>query len=111
MVEIVGVYLVPEAPEPCHLVELIVTEAHEFNMGEFTQETPGQPRANWQVPWDERFLTPEGTEEAAQETGRVAFFFHYLNPSVPLLTPFGPVVLPNPQERPTRLDWLRYEEP
>ena len=117
MVEVVGVYPVPEAPEPCHLVEVIVTDAPELDVGEFTQETPRQPPENWQAPWDERFLNAHGDSEdpgaAERRRGslRLAFFFHYLDADRPLETPFGPVPLPTPTDRPSRLDWLQYEEP
>jgi hypothetical protein len=113
-VEIVGVYMVPDAPEPCHLVEVIVTDADPFEVGDFTQEMPGEPRENWQVPWDERFLTTSGDAEAVAEpqgTVRLAFFLHYLDPARPLMTPFGDGSMPAPIDTPTRLDWLQYEEP
>jgi hypothetical protein len=115
VVEVLGVYAVPEAREPCQLIEVAVTDAFEFDVGDFTQETPGQPRDNWQVPWDERFLNGAGDAEdptaGAQGNVRLAFFFHDLDPARPLITPFGTVPLPEPTERPARLQWLQYEEP
>ena len=55
-VEVVGVYEVPDAPD-AHLIELrSPTPPEDLDVGEFTQEEPGQPRENWQTPWMERWL-------------------------------------------------------
>ena len=110
-------YPVPEAPEPCHLVEVIVRDSPGFDIGEFQQEEPGQPPDNWQVPWDERILNEAGDAEMPNDpellhgTARLAFFLHYAEPSRPLLTPFGSVALPEPSERPERLAMIEYDEP
>ncbi|HEU5065802.1 MAG TPA: hypothetical protein VFT86_07925 [Gaiellaceae bacterium] len=53
MVEIIGVYPVRDAPEPCYLVEVDVRDSPGFNAGELTQEAPGKPRESWQAPYDE----------------------------------------------------------
>lgn len=121
MVEVVGVYPVREAEEPCHLVEIVVSDAPGFDVGEITQKTPWASRKSWQVPYDERLLNAAGDEvvptqwpippERLTDDVRLAFFFHYLDFDRPLETPFGPVRLPEPTERPSRLDWLQYEEP
>ena len=51
---LIGVYLL-DAPEPCHLIEIeFANDASDFDWGEVTQEISGQPRDNWQVPWDEQ---------------------------------------------------------
>jgi hypothetical protein len=42
---------------------------------------------------------------------RVAFFFHYLDFSKPLLSPAGPLELPEPSPRPSRLQFFEYEPP
>jgi hypothetical protein len=52
--EVVGVYDVPEAPEPCHPVEMIVPA--DDNVGDITQADPELPESDWQVPWDERVM-------------------------------------------------------
>ena len=119
-VEILGVHPV-RAPEPCHLVELQVRELDApFEIGSITQAAPGQPRENWQVPWDEHFLNPDGSAPHDPEAPRalpslpafrVAFFFHYLDLERPLLSPCGPLTLPPPTPRPHRLAFLRYESP
>ena len=116
-VEGVGVYRVPEASEPCHLVEVIVRDSRGFDVTQFQQEEPGQPPEYWQVAWDERTLNATGDEETSEPPGdvegtvRFAFFLHYLDPSRPLLTPFGPVSLPEPSNRPERPGMIKYEEP
>jgi hypothetical protein len=91
------------------------------DFGQFTQPTPGQPRANRQVPYDEKLLDDWGVhvvsdlflERSVQwpPTARVAFFLHDLDANRPLETPFGDVPLPRPTSRPDRLSILTYEAP
>lgn len=117
MVEIIGVYPVPDAPEPCYFVEVDVRDSPGFNVGEFTQEAPGKPRESWQAPYDEHLLNAEGDEvvptrwpiapEMLTGNVRLVFFMHYL----PLRTPFGEIPLPEPNEQPERLAIIEYEEP
>lgn len=122
-VEIVGEYPI-DAPEPCHLIEIIVRGSKApFDIGGFTQPVPGQPESNWQVPWDECVLDSTGETIVADYEGidenpallvgdvRMAFFFHYLNLSVGLITPFGTVSLPAASPLPSRLKIMKYEEP
>ena len=104
MAEVVGVYAVPESGEPCYLVEMLVP-AGGFEPDEITQVDPNAPESDWQVPWDERVL-----EETDEQT-RLAFFFHYLDLSLPLKTPWGDLALPAPSQRPDRLASIEYEEP
>jgi len=103
MITITGLHKV-DAPEPCHLVEARLDPPDDdFDWGLVTQEEPGQPKDNWQVPWDERPL---------DETGeRWTFFFHYLDPNRDLLTPDGTVALPQPSPLPDHLKEIEYEEP
>jgi hypothetical protein len=118
--EIFGVHPI-DASEPCHLVEVLIqNNDKDLNLPGFTQPIADQPQDNWQVPWDERFLSLGGTEQIVEQfekpnswTGdlRVAFFFHYLDLGRPILTPFGEVELPAPTEKPVRLDFIEYEEP
>jgi hypothetical protein len=120
-IEIVGVYPL-EAPEPCHLVEVLIRDhADPLDVGTFTQELPGEPRSNWQVPWDERALSADGTSDLAgrfprriESDGaplRLAFFFHYLDIDRPLLTPAGDLPLPPGRPRPDRLAFMTYDGP
>jgi len=120
-IAVVGVYPVDEAREPCHLIELLIEGACDgLRMAEFTQEVPGQPRDNRQVPWDEYVLSADGTSGElvsfpgplnVVESARVAFFFHYLDLSEALQTPAGPTVLPEPTRCPSRLAFIKYEPP
>jgi hypothetical protein len=122
-VEVVGVYPVPEAPEPCHLIEVVVRGSPGFDPGDFTQSDPDQPRDNWQTAYDERVVSESGDSpltESFELSGRpdllegnvrLVFFMHYLDTARPLLTPFGAVELPTPTERPERLSGIEYEEP
>lgn len=119
-VEIIGVYPI-EAPEPCHLVEVLIRELDgEIKMEQFSQDVLGQPSSNWQVPYDERILNESGTDQvgdrfpskiAAKDDLRLVFFFHYLDFSKPLLSPGGSIRLPGPSNRPERLGFVEYEVP
>ncbi len=61
-VKIIGVYAV-EAPEPCHLVELQISDyIGHLDLAKFTQ-VRGYDESSWQVPWDERVLDTEGTRD------------------------------------------------
>jgi hypothetical protein len=103
--KVIGVHAV-EADEPVHLIELLVEgDTDGFDIGEVTQETPGQPKSNWQVPYAERVL-----EESEGRT-RFAFFFHYLDFERPLLTPAGPLSVPPASNVPAHLKDIEYESP
>jgi len=120
---IIGIYPVPAA-EQCHLVEIMIHDGEGlFDVGEITQEDTSQPADNWQVPYDERIISADGStiltepfEAQEQEEGwmgdfRLGFFFHHLDPSKPLLTPFGELQLPESERLPDRLQSFAYEEP
>ncbi len=103
--KIIGIHPV-RAAEPVHLIVLLIEGDFEgFDFGKVTQETEGQPKANWQVAWDERLL------EKAEGKARYAFFFHYLNLEKPLLTPAGTLQLPRPTRVPPHLQDIKYESP
>lgn len=118
-VMVIGVHRVDEAPEPCHLIELLVEGEGEFAAGSITQPNPTIPEANWQVPYDEYRLAPDG--RSGEPLGfapvdvhghiRLALFFHYLSPTEPLRTPAGPVALPPVTPMPRRLRFMEYEPP
>jgi hypothetical protein len=117
-VEVVGVYEVPGAAD-AHLVVVSTGVAPpELDIGAFTQEQPGEPRENWQAPWLERYLDPDGARVLTEAfdpppegltSTRVVFFMHFLDLDRPLLTPEGPVDLPAPTELPDRLAAVEYE--
>ena len=104
-IRIIGVYPIP-ANEPCHLVEIeLAIPSDDFDFGLVTQEIPNQPKDNWQVAYDEQPV-------AGDEVGsRWLFFFHYLNCERPLLTPLGPIALPEPNALPDYLKEIEYYEP
>lgn len=103
--KIIGVHAV-EADQPVHLIDLLVEgDMDGFDIGEITQETPGQPKSNWQAPYDERVI-----EESKQST-RFAFFFHYLDFERPLLTPVGSLSVPPATKAPVHLKDIEYESP
>jgi hypothetical protein len=105
LIRIIGVHPI-SAKEPCHLLEIeLKAPSDGFDFGLVTQEMPHQPKANWQVAFDEQQL---GNNEAGS---RWAFFFHYLNFERPLLTPLGPITLPEPTPIPMHLEAIEYYEP
>lgn len=118
-VEVVGVYPVAEAAEPCHLIEVLVTtDSDAVDFGAFKQPLPGRPESDWQVAYDEVVLNREGSagepvspQTTLVRTTRAAFFLHYLDLNSPLATPLGAVQLPPPTPRPPRLTFIRYESP
>lgn len=123
-IQVLGVYPI-EAPEPCHLVEIMIRKCDGvIDFSQITQQQPGEPLANWQVPWMESFLDAKGekllsepfqaTERSESWHGdvRLVFYFHYLNLKESITTPIGNVDLPRPTSLPPRLSKiLSYEEP
>jgi hypothetical protein len=122
-IEIIGIYPV-QADEPVHLVELIVRGSEgTFEIGDITQEVPGQSPDDWQVPCMEHLLNSSGDEILADDCQmtelpdlwlgdvRLVFFFHYLDASRPLQTPFGEVRLPAESDLPDRLSMIEYDLP
>lgn len=119
-VGVIGVYPI-EAADPCHLLEMLIRDhTGPIHLTGFSQEIQGQPRMLWQVPWDERILNFDGTQDisgrfptkiVADGTLRLAFFMHSLDLNQPLITPAGNVVLPTPEQQPGRLVFMRYERP
>jgi hypothetical protein len=120
-VKIIGVYPVQESEEPCHLIELLLKNyTGPVSMVDFTQRVPAQPKANWQVPYDEYLLNESGDAGKPVpfphpiqviDEQRIAFFFHYLELTDPLQTPFGDVSLPMPSPYPHRLTFIKYQTP
>jgi hypothetical protein len=118
-VKVIGVHPVQEAPEPCHLIELLVEGEGEFEVGSITQPDPTRPSSDWQVAYDEYRLAPDGA--SGEPLGlapvdlrgevRLAFYFHYLSPGEPLQTPAGPAALPPVTPMPHRLGFMTYESP
>lgn len=89
--------------EPCYLIEAELSDSENFDWGKVTQEVPDLPQSNWQVPWDERPLY--------KDKQRWVFFFHYLDLTKPLLTPYGSIPLPLPTPLPEHLTSIEYESP
>ena len=121
--EVIAVYPI-KASEPVCLVEMRFRGLDGvFNVGEITQEIPGEPRANWQVPYMERILNSAGDSVLADDSVaanrpdlwqgevRMVFFFHDLDLKRPLKTPFGDVRLPAKTKLPERLSMIQYEPP
>jgi hypothetical protein len=121
--EVLGLYPV-EAAERCFLLEVLVSGSDgPFDLGGITQADASTPSTNWQVPYAEKLLAPEGDSvlldlwegdsdpEIWVGDVRLAFFMHYLDVASPLATPFGEATLPAPTPRPPRLQAIEYETP
>ena len=105
LAKIIGAHPV-KADEPVFQIELLIQgDINEFDIGDITQEIFGQPKSDWQVPYDERII------EASPQNVRYAFFFHYLDFNKPLLTPAGEIPLPNATKRPAHLQGIEYQSP
>jgi len=125
-VRVIGLYSVPDN-EDVALVEVAVDRPPSaVDVGKFTQEERGVDQANWQVPYDERYLNADGTSEIGERwasgwdplpgvvepgTTRLVFFFHFLASSRPLKSPDGDVSLPVVSSLPARLSFVEYEPP
>ncbi len=103
--DIIGVYPM-STKEPCHMIEAdfeSTDTVDDLDWGEVTQENPNQPRENWQVAYD---------EQAVNECkSRWICFFHFLDVSMPLITPVGNLHLPEPTPIPDHLQHIQYHEP
>jgi len=109
-----------EQLESVVLVEALVSNRDErFDVGDFTQSNPNMPRENWQAPWAEAYLAPDGESllverwsvAPADDPLRMAFFIHYWNTDRPLQTSYGDVQCSRPQPMPERLKRLVPYEP
>jgi len=94
------------------LVEVLVHGVDRaFDLGDFTQREPEQPRSSWQAPWAEAYMAPDGeslAEPALASDGtgrdmRIAFYMHFWQTGEPLVTSYGDVPCPPPSEMPERL--------
>ncbi|MGL9620585.1 hypothetical protein QRQ56_21415 [Bradyrhizobium sp. U531] len=83
-----------------------------FRMADFVQADPSRPWEQWQVAWDETFLTADGETVIEIDRGRklpearqyrVVFVIHYWNPRLPLRSSYGELQLPPMQPLPERL--------
>jgi hypothetical protein len=107
---------VREQLESTVLVEVLVSNADaDFDVGDFAQEDPQQPRENWQASWAEALLSPDGERLLVvrgdplppdQANFRVAFYLHYWKPGQPLVTSYGRVPTTPPSMMPERLTRL-----
>jgi hypothetical protein len=121
--EVIGVHPVPEAPDPCHLIDLSIETRLDregrdhFDVTSITQAGEGLPTA-WQRPQDVYLVDRVGGGGRLLDPGelatlvvpaRFAFFFHFLRLDRPLLTPVGPLWLPAATSRPLALQFIRYQ--
>lgn len=103
------------------MIEVLVTDSDAaFNISGFVQPDPLRSENDWQVAWNEKFLTADGETvigeypcklpDALQY--RVVFAIHSWNPDLPLGSSYGDLVLPAMEPLPERLWRLTpYEVP
>jgi hypothetical protein len=109
--------------ENLHLIEML-TDFADAHFGQVSQDDPNQPTS--QVPYAERFLSPDGMEahqspvqkSTTDKRYRVAFFLHFVDVDRPLYVPARgsggrtALRLPDPTPLPDRLARLcSYELP
>lgn len=114
-IRLIGVYPVAEE-ENTYLIELwISVPPRQVNLSQFYQQDPQQKETNWQVPYDESYLNPEGTEVLGDffnrnmipgEESRLAFFIYTENRNLSLNTPWGEISLAETKPMPKRLQIL-----
>ncbi len=106
------VYQFIESCVPLAIFEVTLANLDtRFQMSEFTQPMPGTPPKNWQVAYDEALLSKNGMQVLARNSGctngllagRVAFYFHYYDPSKPMMWTYGDFSSPGVQIVPKRL--------
>lgn len=102
------------------LVEALVRNRDErFKAGDFCQPIDGVEPGSWQVAWAEAYLTLDGESrlEARRldppeaKDFRVAFFIHYWEDALPLLSSYGELRCSAVQQMPERLWRLVPYEP
>jgi hypothetical protein len=105
--ELKGIYIVDNNSD-VHLIEIQFDDTPgNIDVGQITQELEGQPRGNWQSPWDEKYLDDKGEEIIGDYFDIPKDGF-----SKPLLTQDGQLNLTKPTSLPTRLrDKVKYERP
>lgn len=112
-IEVVGVYPV-DTVEPVHLVEVIVTDPFdEVEWTAFSQPAPVLETSEGDEPVEHEAAAhlAEPVEDLPGGRTRVAFFYHALDLSRPLSSPFGDLVLPTATTRPGRLSAITYGPP
>jgi hypothetical protein len=118
--KLIGLYAIDALPD-VHLLEISFDHPpRAVDVGRITQEVSGQSQDSWQAAWDEKYLDEAGEKiigewfeiPATGDKTRMIFFFHHLDFSKPLLTPFGPLPLKKPTHLPERLrSKIKYESP
>lgn len=101
-VKVIGIYKIQENDD-VHLIELEINEKPSIiDVGKFTQETPNVQREDWQVAYDEHYLTSAGDKvigdylrlpENDKSPTRLTFFLYFINFELPLLSQFGEIEL------------------
>lgn len=111
-ITLIGIYSY-DLEKDIYLIEIGINERPKFvDLCLFYQKDYDLPKDDWQTPYDERFLTDDGTiiigdflnkNYIPGDKTRVVFFMLLENLSIPLSTPYGEINLINVQPMPERL--------
>ena len=114
MISLIGIYTY-DAESKIYVVEMEINEKpRSVDFSRFFQKDDSLPESEWQVPYDEQYLTSDGktilgdffTEDKDMipgDTTRVAFFMFLTDLSLPLSTPYGEIDLSDVKPMPERL--------
>ena len=120
-IQLIGHYSVDNNPD-ISLIELLINKkANDIDLLEFTQEVANEPRANWQAPFEEKYLDLDGNKIIGDDIDlpsdtinktRMTFYIYFLDASKPLVTPFGYLQLTEKIEQPKRIkDIIVFNDP
>jgi len=102
-----------EALSTAVVVDALVRNLDErFDVIDFVQADPSKPESEWQVAWNETYLTADGNKILDERFPdrlptiaefRIVFVIHLWKPSLPLMSSYGELSVPPIQPQPERL--------
>jgi len=115
--KVLGVHTI-NAQQPCHLVEVEISEYEgKFDVGVLVQPRMDGKSDFEQAPYMEHLLDASGEsgeptsyDIEVQGQARIAFFMHYLEENWRLRSPVGEIELPPATPLPLRLTFIEYYE-
>jgi hypothetical protein len=116
-IAVLGLHPVPDADQPCHLVELKVSNYRGvLDLSTIRVPHPQGKAGLEQVPWLTHVLNKTGSNGSelyaenpvVKGECRLAFFIFYLAEMWKLESPVGPLQLPKETPIPRRLRFMKY---
>ncbi len=115
IIALIGIYSY-DLEANLYLLEMEINERPKrIDLCLFYQRIEGLPTGNWQTPYDEHFLTDDGTvvigdffskNSIPGDKTHVVFFMFLEDLTIPLSTPYGEIDLSNVQPMPERLNHI-----